>query len=72
MTEFNVNSRFLNEARELEKYWADKDLFEGLTIEQRQMTAKLMECERLRNEISTDPDDVKTFHGKNKKKEKSE
>ena len=46
-----VNKRFLDEAREIESRWKAKGLLEGL--DNRTITASLMECQRLFNETGT-------------------
>lgn len=46
----NINSKYLNEARTLEKRWAVKGLLDGLT--DRASKAPLMECQRLSNEMN--------------------
>ena len=58
-----MNNRFLNEAKMLDKKWAESGLLDDLG-DRRYVTAKMMECQRLKNEISTDVDDVKIFYRK--------
>lgn len=58
----NANSRYLNEAKELEKKWGSTGLLEG--IEDRfikQTTAVLLENQRLINETATGSDDIAQF-----------
>ncbi len=47
-----MNSRFLNEAKELEKRWADSKPLKGMEVDRRS-TAVLLECQRLHNETGT-------------------
>lgn len=49
----NMNSRYLNEAKELEKRWAKTGLLKGLSKKYlRSSTAVLLESQRLMNEQS--------------------
>jgi hypothetical protein len=58
----NANSRFLNEARELEGRWSKTGLLEGISDRYiRSATAVLLENQRLINEISTDTGDIAQF-----------
>ena len=58
----NANSRFLNEARELETRWKQTGLLEGIQDRYvRSATAVLLENQRLMNEVSTDTGDVAQF-----------
>ena len=58
----NANSRFLNEARELETRWKKTGLLEGIQDRYvRSATAVLLENQRLMNEVSTDTGDVAQF-----------
>jgi hypothetical protein len=58
----NANSRFLNEARELETRWKQTGLLEGIGDRYvRSATAVLLENQRLMNEVSTDTGDVAQF-----------
>ena len=51
----NANSRFLNEARELETRWKQTGLLEGIGDRYvRSATAVLLENQRLMNDVSTD------------------
>jgi len=58
----NVNSKFLNEAKELETRWGKTGLLEGIDDRYvRSATAVLLENQRLINEVSTDSGDVAQF-----------
>lgn len=58
----NANSRFLNEAKELESRWGKTGLLEGISDRYvRSATAVLLENQRLMNEISTDTGDISQF-----------
>lgn len=58
----NANSRFLNEARELESRWGKTGLLEGIEDRYvRSATAVLLENQRLMNEVSTDTSDIAQF-----------
>ena len=58
----NANSKFLNEARELENVWTETGLLEGLDDRYvRSCTAVLLENQRLVNEVSTDTSDIAQF-----------
>ena len=58
----NANSRFLNEAKELEGRWSRTGLLEGIKDRYvRSATAVLLENQRLMNEVSTDTGDVAQF-----------
>ncbi len=58
----NANSRFLNEARELETRWSKTGLLEGIEDRYvRSATAVLLENQRLINEVSTDTGDIAQF-----------
>jgi hypothetical protein len=58
----NANSKFLNEARELEGRWGKTGLLEGLDDKYvRSATAVLLENQRLMNEVSTDTGDIAQF-----------
>lgn len=58
----NANSKFLNEARELEGRWAKTGLLENLDDKYvRSATAVLLENQRLMNEVSTDTGDIAQF-----------
>ena len=58
----NANSKFLNEARELESRWGKTGLLEGLEDRYvRSATAVLLENQRLMNEVSTDTGDIAQF-----------
>lgn len=58
----NVNSRFLNEAKELESRWGKTGLLEGIQDRYvRSATAVLLENQRLINEVSTDTSDIAQF-----------
>jgi hypothetical protein len=58
----NANSRFLNEAKEVQKKWASTGLLEGLDDEYvRSTTAVILENQRLFNEMSTDTSDIAQF-----------
>lgn len=49
-----MNSKFLNEAKELEARWAKSGLLDGITDRtSRQTTAVLLERQRLHNETGT-------------------
>ena len=49
----NPNSRFLKEAQELEKRWANSSLSQGMTKSSRSAMGVMLECERLHNETGT-------------------
>ena len=58
----NANSRFLNEAKELETRWGRTGLLEGIEDRYvRSATAVLLENQRLMNEVSTDTGDIAQF-----------
>lgn len=58
----NANSRFLNEAKELESRWGKTGLLEGIEDRYvRSATAVLLENQRLMNEVSTDTGDIAQF-----------
>ena len=58
----NANSKFLNEAREIETRWKKTGLLEGIQDRYvRSATAVLLENQRLMNEVSTDTGDVAQF-----------
>ena len=58
----NINSRLLNEAKELEGRWNQTGLLDGIEDKSiRQTTAVLLENQRLVNEVSTDTGDVAQF-----------
>lgn len=58
----NANSRFLNEAKELETRWGKTGLLEGIEDRYvRAATAVLLENQRLVNEVSTDTADIAQF-----------
>jgi len=58
----NINSRLLNEAKELEGRWKQTGLLDGIEDKSiRQTTAVLLENQRLVNEVSTDTGDVAQF-----------
>lgn len=58
----NANSRFLNEAKELECRWGKTGLLEGIEDRYvRSATAVLLENQRLMNEVSTDTSDIAQF-----------
>jgi hypothetical protein len=58
----NANSKFLNEARELEGRWGKTGLLEGIEDRYiRSATAVLLENQRLMNEVSTDTGDIAQF-----------
>jgi len=58
----NANSRFLNEAKELETRWGKTGLLEGIEDRYvRSATAVLLENQRLMNEVSTDTGDIAQF-----------
>lgn len=58
----NANSKFLNEARELESRWGKTGLLEGIEDRYvRSATAVLLENQRLMNEVSTDTGDIAQF-----------
>jgi len=58
----NINSKFLNEAKELESRWKKTGLLEGIEDRYvRSNTAVLLENQRLINEVSTDTGDVAQF-----------
>jgi len=58
----NANSRFLNEAKELESRWGKTGLLEGIQDRYvRSATAVLLENQRLMNEVSTDTGDIAQF-----------
>lgn len=54
----NINTRFLEEAKELEKRWAKTGLLDGITDKySRGVTAVLLESLRLMNELAPPPED---------------
>ena len=56
------NSKFLNEARELEGLWSQTGLLEGISDKYiRSATAVILENQRLMNETSTDTSDIAQF-----------
>jgi hypothetical protein len=58
----NINSRLLNEAKELEGRWGQTGLLDGIEDKSiRATTAVLLENQRLVNEVSTDTGDVAQF-----------
>lgn len=58
----NFNSRLLNEAKEIEKLWAETKLLDGITDRGvRSTTAVLLENQRLINELATDTSDIAQF-----------
>jgi hypothetical protein len=58
----NANSKFLNEARELETRWGKTGLLEGIEDRFiRSACAVLLENQRLMNEVSTDTGDIAQF-----------
>ena len=58
----NANSKFLNEANELENVWTETGLLEGLNDSYlRKCTSVLLENQRLVNEVSTDTSDIAQF-----------
>lgn len=58
----NANSKFLNEARELEGKWGQTGLLEGIDSRyERSCAAVLLENQRLFNEIATDTGDIAQF-----------
>ena len=58
----NANSRFLNEAKELESRWGRTGLLEGIEDKYASSaTAVLLENQRLMNEVSTDTGDIAQF-----------
>ena len=58
----NFNSRLLNEAKELEKVWAETRLLDGITDRTaRATTAVMLENQRLVNEQATDTSDIAQF-----------
>jgi Major capsid protein Gp23 len=58
----NANSRFLNEAKELETRWGQTGLLKGIDDRYvRSATAVLLENQRLMNEVSTDTGDIAQF-----------
>jgi hypothetical protein len=58
----NANSKFLNEARELEGKWGQTGLLEGIDNRyERSCAAVLLENQRLFNEIATDTGDIAQF-----------
>ena len=58
----NINSKFLNEAKELESRWKKTGLLEGIEDRYvRSNTAVLLENQRLINESNTDTGDVAQF-----------
>lgn len=49
-----MNTRFLQEAKDLEERWKKSGLLDGLDKKfDRVVTAKMLECERLHNETGT-------------------
>ena len=58
----NTNSRFLNEARQLEGLWTQTGLLDGIKDKySRSCAAVLLENQRLMNEVSTDTSDIAQF-----------
>lgn len=58
----NANSRFLNEARQLESLWSKTGLLEGINdTYARSCAAVLLENQKLMNEVSTDTSDIASF-----------
>ena len=58
----NANSKFLNEAKELERRWSQTGLLEGIKDKyERSCTAVLLENQRLMNEVATDTSDIAQF-----------
>lgn len=58
----NMNSQFLNEAREIESQWAKTGLLDDIDNRfERSTTAVLLENQRLINEVSTDTSDIAQF-----------
>jgi len=58
----NFNSRLLNEAKELEKLWAETHLLDDIDDRfTRATTAVMLENQRLMNEIATDTSDIAQF-----------
>ena len=58
----NANSKFLNEARELERRWGATGLLEGIGDRYtRSCTSVMLENQRLINETSTDTGDIAQF-----------
>jgi len=56
------NSKFLNEAKELEARWSQSGLLEGISDKYtRSVTAVLLENQRLVNETATDSSDIASF-----------
>jgi hypothetical protein len=56
------NSRLLNEAKELEKLWAETKLLDGISDRGvRATTAVMLENQRLMNEVATDTSDIALF-----------
>ena len=58
----NANSKFLNEAKDLERRWSQTGLLEGIKDKyERSCTAVLLENQRLMNEVATDTSDIAQF-----------
>src|SRR3954468_11880905 len=58
----SINSRFLNEARQIETRWARTKLLRGINDRvTRSATAVLLENQRLMNEAMTDSGDIAQF-----------
>lgn len=58
----NANSRFLNEAKQLEARWSETGLLDDINDHfVRSCTAVLLENQRLMNEVSTDTGDIAQF-----------
>lgn len=58
----NFNSRLLNEAKHLEKLWAETKLLDGIESRfDRATAAVLLENQRLMNEVATDTSDIAQF-----------
>lgn len=58
----NVNSQFLNEAKQIEAKWSKTGLLNGVDDRfERSTTAVLLENQRLINEVSTDTSDIAQF-----------
>jgi len=57
-----INSRYLNEAKEIENRWASVGMLDGIDNRfDRSTTAVMLENQRLINEVSTDTGDVAQF-----------
>ena len=58
----DINSKYLNEAKEIETQWKKTGLLEGISDRStRSTTAVLLENQRLINEVSTDTGDIAQF-----------